>query len=128
MARGKMSGNSITALLVELGAEVNESAKKALLDGANIILADAKSKIPNTTKLSIGKLSESGHLVVNKKGNMIRIVFDAKNDDYMYGKIVEFRPGHEHPFLYTAYDSHRNEVKENVIDAIRNAVRSHAVS
>jgi len=45
----------------------------------------------------------------------------------MYAKIVEFRPGHEQPYLYPAYDAHRDQIKQNVIEAIQKAVRNRAV-
>ena len=128
---GNLSGSAISVLLIELGAEVSDEAKKALLAGGETILADAKTRIH---KIS-GALAASGKLQVNKSGTIVRIIFDATSPatahsagGYMYAKIVEFRPGHEHPYLYTAYDAHRNEIKQNVIDAIRKAVRSHAVS
>lgn len=128
--RGDRSYGSLVAVLTELGAEVFNESKKALLDGGNIILADAKSRITNISGKSIGTLAESGKVKPNKKGDKVSIIFDAEaqSDGYPYSKIVEFRPGHEHPFLYPAYDSNRDQIKQNVIDAIRKAVQSRGVS
>lgn len=132
MARnGRLSGSAISTLLIELGAEVSAEAKKALLAGGQTILTDAKARIHSIS----GALSASGKLEVNKSGTIVRIVFDAVSPatansagGYMYAKIVEFRPGHEHPFLYPAYDAHRNQIKQNVIEAIRQAVKNRAVT
>lgn len=115
-----------------LGADVSAKATGVLAEGGQTILADAKARIHSIS----GKLSASGRLEINKKGTVVKIVFDAVSDPskygthgggYSYSKIVEFRPGHEHPFLYSAYDAHRDEVKQNVIDAIREAVQANAV-
>jgi len=128
---GRLSGSSISTLLIELGAEVSAEAKKELLAGGQTILSDAKARIHSIS----GALSASGRIEVNKSGTIVRIVFDAQSPatanspgGYLYGKIVEFRPGHEHPFLYPAYDAHRNQIKQNVIEAVRRAVKKHAVT
>ena len=130
MARGRLSGSAISTLLTELGADVSAAAKKELLTGGETILSDAKARIHSIS----GALSASGKLEVNAKGTVVRIVFDAVSPatansagGYGYAKIVEFRPGHEHPYLYSAYDAHRDQVKQNVIETIRKAVQSHAV-
>ena len=131
MARnGRLSGSAISTLLIELGAEASAEAKKALLAGGQTILSDAKARIHSVS----GALSANGKIGVNNLGTIVRIVFDAASPatahsagGYMYAKIVEFRPGHEHPYLYPAYDAHRDQIKKNVIEAIQKAVRNRAV-
>ena len=130
MSRSRLSGSAISTLLIELGAEVSAEAKKALLDGGQTILTDAKARIHSIS----GALSASGKIEVNKSGTIVRIVFDAASPTttnsaggYVYSKIVEFRPGHEHPYLYPAYDANRDQIKQNVIEAIQKAVRNRAV-
>jgi len=130
VARYNLSGSRISALLIELGADVSAAAKEELLQGGQTILADAKARIHSIS----GALSASGKLEINAKGTIVRIVFDAaspatanSSGGYMYGRIIEWRPGHEHPFLYPAYDAHKNQIKQNVIEAIRQAVRNRAV-
>lgn len=122
MARKHKSANSILVALREIGKGIEENAVKALEDGANIIVKDAKSRI-NTVS---GDLAESVHLEKSKKGTYIKIVADATNpkNDVKYGKLVEFFPGREHPFLYPAYDSNRDTVKNMVVDAIQGAVKN----
>jgi len=129
--RGSLSGKEISTLLLELGDDVAVKAKQTLLAGGQTILGDAKTRIH---KIS-GALAASGKLEVNPSGTRVKIVFDAVSPatahsagGYGYARIVEFRPGHEHPYLYTAYDAHQNQIKKNVINAIRKAVQDHAVS
>lgn len=130
--RGNLSQSAIGAILAELGADVTVKAKAELFNGGQTILSDAKARIHSIS----GKLSASGRLEVNRKGTVVRVVFDAVSDPsangtnpggYIYGRIIEFRPGHEQPFLYPAYDAHRDQIKQNIIDVIREAVRAHAV-
>ena len=130
MARGRLSGSEISKLLIELGAEVTVKAKQTLLVGGQAILSDAKTRIHSIS----GALAASGKLEVNKSGTLVKIVFDAVSPatanspgGYGYAKIVEFRPGHEHPYLYSAYDANRDKIKRNVIESIRQAVKKHAV-
>ena len=131
MARnGRLSESAIRTLLIELGAEVSAEAKKTLLTGGQTILSDAKARIHSIS----GALSASGKIEVNKSGTIVRILFDAASPatahstgGYRYAKIVQFRPGHEHPYLYPAYDAHRDQIKQNVIEAIQKAVINRAV-
>lgn len=131
MARnGRMSANAVELALSQLGADVTNKALATLRTGGEMILADAKARIHSIS----GALSASGKLQVNKNGTIIKIVFDAKSTatahtagGYGYSKIVAFRPGHEHPYLYPAYDAHRDQVKADVIETIRQAVAAHAV-
>jgi len=131
LAKYRVSESKVRTLLLELGADVSATAKKELLAGGQTILTDAKARIRSIS----GALAASGKIQVDKSGAIVRIVFDAaspatakSSGGYMYGKIVEWRPGHDHPFLYPAYDAHRNQIKQNVIEAIRQAVKDRAVT
>ena len=44
-------------------------------------------------------------------------------DGLYYGKIVEFSPKINKPFLYPAMDAKREVVKKKIIDAVREAIR-----
>lgn len=106
-----------------LGNDVTEAAKKALEDGAQIVVDEAKSRVPVKT----GALRDSIHFKKLNKGTKIRIVADAKDRDGVeYGQYVEFSPLINEPFMYPAMDSRRAEVKQKIIDAIREAVHKHA--
>jgi HK97 gp10 family phage protein len=105
--------------LEELGINVKRAGFDALVAGANIIVADAKSRIHNVS----GELSASVDWKPNRSGNKIVISANAKNKKgKMYGRLVEWWPGREHPFMYPAYDANRNKVREDIIEAIREAV------
>lgn len=118
MAKRKYGKNEI---LLELGAEAVEAAKKALLDGAELIVRDAKILVPVRT----GRLRDSIRAEVeDKKVFRVKIVADARNErGIAYGKYVEFWPGREKPFLYPAYYANRDKIREMVADAVRKAVR-----
>lgn len=106
-----------------LGNDVTEAAKMALEDGAQIVVDEAKSRVPVKT----GALRDSIHFKKLNKGTKIRIVADAKDrDGTEYGQYVEFSPLINEPFMYPAMDSRRAEVKQKIIDAIREAVHKHA--
>ena len=111
----------------ELGADVEEAAKQALEEGAEIIVNDAKSRVAVDT----GKLRDSIHFKKLNKGIKIRIVADAykmdsKGRKIYYGNLVEFSPRINKPFMYPAMDGKRAEVKQKIIDAIREAVHKNA--
>ena len=110
--------------LREMGDHVVQAAKEALRQGAEIVVADAKSRCPVRT----GKLRDSIHAEQNTSGTVYKIVADAFSVDkhgreYYYGGRVEFDPEINKPFLYPALDAHRNEIKGMVEDAISNAIR-----
>ena len=118
---------SILTDLKELGENVCEESLKALEDGAKIVVEDAKSRVPVET----GTLRDSIKYKKIGKGQKIRIVADAykKNKDgkkVYYGNLVEFSPKINKPFMYPALDAHRAEIRQNIIDAIREAVHKHA--
>jgi trehalose utilization protein len=131
MARKKGCSNSkLLAFLKEIGEKIPEEVNNIYINGGNTILADAKSRI----KSKSGKLAESGHLKQsgNKQLRKVQVVFDAEADrkgqPYKYGRIVEFRPGHEHPFLYPAYDAHSDKIREDALETIRDVVKKVDIS
>ena len=67
---------------------------------------------------------DSIHAVKEKGGKEYRIVADAQAQDGLYyGKIVEFSPKINKPFMYPAMDAKREIVKKKIVDAVREAVR-----
>ena len=53
-----------------------------------------------------------------------RIVADAKaQDGTAYGKLVEFSPKINQPFLYPALDAEREAIKKNIVEAVKTALR-----
>ena len=106
--------------LREMGNHVAEATKRALRHGAHVVVADAKSRVPVKT----GKLRDSIKATANRDGSNYKVSADAKNRGYRYGKIVEFNPKNKQPFLYPALDANRQQIRENIKEAARQAIRN----
>ena len=105
----------------EFGEDVKNAGVVELAKGAEKIKETAKSLCPSMT----GNLKESIHVETkkSKKGVNIKVVADAKNNGFPYGRIVEFSPKIQRPFMLPAKDEHESEIRENAIDAILQAIR-----
>jgi len=123
--RRKGDTSNFSRLFVQLGADVSDGAKKALADGGDLVVREAESRCPMGDS---GALKESIKSKANRKGTRVKITADARNpkDGYPYGQIMEFDPKRRRPFMYPAMDARRQEVKDGVIKAIREAVRKNA--
>lgn len=106
--------------LREIGEHVVEAAQAALKNGADRVVADAKSRCPVKT----GKLRDSIKAVPNRDGTVYKIEANAQNNGVYYGQFVEFSPEINKPFLYPALEAHRQEIRDNIDAAITNAARS----
>ena len=117
----KLSSNkSFQQLLEDYGKDVADAAKKALADEAEIIANDAKSRCPVKT----GNLRDSIHTEPNKSGTRIYVVADGKDKNGTpYGKVVEYSPKIQKPFIYPALDAHKDELKSKVSDAVKQAIK-----
>lgn len=125
MSKGWQTSEEI---LRELGEAATAAAKSALADGADIVVQEAKNRCPvykgNDSRVVKGALWDSIHAVKQKGGARYKIVADAKSHDgIFYGKLVEFSPAINKPFMYPAMDARRDEVRSIIIDAVREAVR-----
>ena len=125
MAKGWQTSEEI---LRELGEAATAAAKSALADGAEIVIQEAKSRCPvykgNDRRVVKEALRDSIHAVKLKGGAKYRIVADAKSHDgIFYGKLVEFSPKINKPFMYPAMDARRDEVRNKIVDAVREALR-----
>ena len=109
-------------LLDELGEDITNQAKEALEKGAQMVVDDAKSRVPVKT----GRLRDSIHYKVKSGGARIDVVADAKNKGFSYGRIIEFSPRINRPFLYPAADANRELIKQMIIEAVRKGI-DHAV-
>ncbi len=121
-SRGSISGNVNQAVrsLRELGEHVLTAAKAELKNGADLIVNDAKSRCPVRT----GKLRDSIKAVRKKDGALYQISADARNQNNIpYGQFVEFDPKIAQPFLYPAFYANMDTVKNNVRNAVQNAIR-----
>ena len=125
MAKGYQSAEEI---LRELGENATKAAKDALADGAEIVMQEARNRCPvykgNDRRVVKGALRDSIHAVKQKGGAKYKIVADAvSHDGIFYGKLVEFSPAINKPFMYPAMDARRDEVRNKIIDAVREALR-----
>ena len=113
------SDKTFQQILQDYGKQVADAAKKALADEAEIIANDAKSRCPVKT----GNLKESIHTVPNKSGTRVNIVADAVDKNGVpYGKVVEYSPKIQKPFVHPALDAHKDEISGKVADAIKQAL------
>lgn len=118
MAQRNSSGRTLTNLR-ELGGHVADAAKRVLRTGAYTVAADAKSRVPVRT----GRLRDSIQVKGNSNGTSYKISADAENNGYKYGKNVEYNPKINKPFLHPALDANRNQIRENIKNAARQAIR-----
>ena len=107
--------------LREMGEHVVQAAKDALKQGADEVVADAKSRCPVRT----GKLRDSIRAEPNRESTSYKIVADADNNGFCYGQIVEFSPKEGYtPFLYPALEANYGRVMGNIRAAINRAVQT----
>ena len=122
MARRRNHGkrNNLTRTFLMLSEKIKDETKKVLIEGAEMVVNDAKNLVPVKT----GDLKNSITYSVNKNGTSAKISAPAKNKDGIaYGQYVEFWPGREHPFLYPAMDINRKKIKDMIADALRGAIK-----
>ena len=120
--------DSAETILKELGVAAENAAIAALAEGAEMVMKEAKQRCPvyegDDYRVVKGALRDSIHAEKQKGGKEYRIVADAQaQDGLFYGKIVEFSPKINKPFLYPAMDAKREVVKKKIIEAVREAIR-----
>lgn len=105
--------------LREIGEHVVNAAKRALEEGANKVKDTAYQNCPVRT----GKLRDSIKTTPQRGGATYKISADAFNDKGVnYGRIVEYSPKINRPFMYPALDSNRVQIYNNIKDAVRSAI------
>ena len=103
-----------------IGERVLDSAKAALKDGADMVVSDAKSRVPVRT----GALKNSIMAKSLEDGAAYEISANAKNKKGIpYGQFVEWSPKIAKRFLYPAMDAQRDNVNNHVKQAIQNAIQ-----
>ena len=125
-ARGKISPAKAVARIRAMGEKALAAAKAEVKKGADVVVADAKSRCPVKT----GRLRDSIRAVSNKDGTVYWIVADASvksqkspTGEFYYGANVEFSPTNGKPFMYPALDAHRKEIEDNIESAIDKAAK-----
>lgn len=119
MKRRKLSTTKFFRRVAEnFGQKVAKAGKEELKKGALKMEKTAKELCPVDT----GRLRDSIH--VEESGMTIKVVADAADDSGVcYGKIVEFSPKIQKPFMIPARDQHAPAVRNDVMNAIRDAAR-----
>ena len=109
--------------LREIGEYVVNAAKKALEEGANQVKDTAYQNCPVMT----GNLRDSIKATPQRGGATYKISADAFNDKGVnYGRIVEYSPRINRPFMYPALETNRSQIYNNIKSAIKEAVdRGH---
>lgn len=115
-------------ILKELGEAAEQAAKEALGEGAELLVQEAKSRCPvyegSDRRVVRGALRDSIRAIRLRNGTKYRVVADAQaKDGLYYGKIVEFSPAIDEPFLYPAFEAVKDEIRGRIVAAVREAVR-----
>lgn len=103
-----------------LPENIISKAKEALEKGADKVVSDAKNLCP----VKSGNLKDSIHKVAQNQGLKYKIEADAKakrGKQEFYGKVVEFSPKINHPYIYPAIDSNKKNIIDNISDAVHQA-------
>lgn len=119
---------STETLLRGMGENVLQAAKAALAKGAEEVVAEAKSRCPvykgKDRRVTPGALRDSIHAEKKRSGTLYRISAGAKaQDGTAYGKLVEFSPKINKPFLYPALDARRDGIRRGIVEAVKAALR-----
>ena len=102
-------------LFAQLSDKIIAEVKKELERGANKIVTDAKQKCPVKT----GNLRDSIHAESKNDGLKYNIVADAKSTSgAYYGRIVEFSPKINKPYLYPSMDANKKPILDNIARVI----------
>ena len=105
-------------LFQQLSEKIISEVKKELAKGADKIVVDAKSNCPVKT----GNLRDSIHAESKNDGLKYNIVADAKSTSgAYYGRIVEFSPKINHPYLYPAMDKNKKGILDDIAKTIEKA-------
>ena len=119
---------SAETILKQLGEKAENAAKAALAEGAEILVKEAKERCPvyegDDYRVVKGALRDSIHAEKQKGGAAYKVIADAQAQDGLYyGKIVEFSPKINKPFMYPAMDAKREEIQKKIVAAVREAIR-----
>lgn len=101
------------------GEHVANAAKQALRAGAYTVAANAKGRVPIKT----GKLRDSIKVTGNSDGTRYKVSADARKNGYAYGKVIEYGNDRRRAFLHPALDANRQQIRDNIKDAARDAIR-----
>ena len=108
------------ATLKQIGEKVSIKTKQALQECSEMLVNEAKTRCP----VDSGRLRDSIHAEKRKGGTKYQIVADAKDDQgRFYGRVVEYSPKINRPFMYPAMDALKEQIKEKLINAVRDGLK-----
>ena len=117
MSKQKFLDNSTLKMISE---KVSTKTKQALQECSEMLVNEAKSRCP----VDSGRLRDSIHAEKRKGGTKYQITADAKDDQgRYYGRIVEYSPKINRPFLYPAMDKLREQIKEKLVQAVKDGLK-----
>ena len=126
-SRGYINPSRTLKELREMGEHVARAALAELKKGADVVVADAKSRCPVKT----GRLRDSIKAESNREGSAYWLTANASTESpksptgrFYYGPVVEFDPRINKPFMYPALDAHKQEIRDNINAAVNRAIRS----
>ena len=118
-----ISGRDVDRIMENLrrkGDGIVRAAKQALSEGAEMIVEDAKSRVPVKT----GKLKNSIHATAEADGAVFKIEATARNADGLpYAQFVEYDPRINQPFLYPAVHANISALNEKLKTAMGESLR-----
>lgn len=115
----RKKAETVSELLKIMGEQASKAARKALSEGADMVVNEARERCPVRT----GELRDSIHKEAKKQGQKVDVVADAEHGGVYYGRLVEFSPRINRPFLYPAMDAKRQAVREHIAEAVREALK-----
>ena len=121
--------DSAKKILSDLGSEACAAAREALSRCAHIVYEVARENCPvyqGTDKRVVkGALRDSIYMHLhNRDGSLWSIGADAESEDgVFYGRLVEFSPRINKPFLYPAFDANKDAIVSAIVGAVCAAIR-----
>ncbi len=103
-----------------ISEKVSKTTKQALQECSEMLVNEAKSRCP----VDSGRLKDSIHAEKRKGGTKYQVVADAKDDQgRFYGRVVEYSPKINRPFMYPAMDALKEQIKDKLINAVRDGLK-----
>jgi HK97 gp10 family phage protein len=103
-----------------ISEKVSIKTKEALKECSQMLVDEAKTRCP----VDSGRLRDSIHAEKKKGGTKYQVIADAKDEQgRYYGRIVEYSPKINKPFMYPAMDALKQQIKDKLITAVRDGLK-----
>lgn len=116
----------LSEVLGKMSDTIKQEVSNTLMEGAQAIETDAKSNASSLFTSRSGRLLNGFCIRPLQKGMRVRIEVSAINpkDGVDYARILEFSPHKGHPFLYSAFHAHKDEIHEKIVAAVRKGLHT----